>query len=330
METMAPIFILDAARTPFGALGGALRRLPPARLGGTLARGLMARQGGTPGSLSALILGQGVGSGSGPDLAWQVAQEAGLSPARAWTLSAGRRSGLEALLQACEVLQAQGAGLALAGGLESASRAPYLLPSARWGVRLGEASLLDALLQDGPPPSSPVPGPVAPSPQDHPDRLPVPLRDPSGGAWVEVDEDAPPLPPWDCPPGDGAALALLAAGPQAAGRTHRARVLGWTAAGGDTRPREVANALLGTLGLKPEAVDALVVDPLAGSGALDGPTPEVAPIAPGLPHPWGALGAAALLTLLRRLEAEGGRRGLLVLGDRGASTLALALERTTP
>ena len=146
-----PTFILEARRTPFGALGGSLKARTAPELAGALIGPLLA--GLDPGQVEELILGQAVQAGAGPDPAGQAAHLGGLPPGLpAMTLNQGLASGFLAVLMAAR----GGAELALAGGMESASRAPYLLPSARWGTRMGTAPVLDALLGDA---DWPGPGP---------------------------------------------------------------------------------------------------------------------------------------------------------------------------
>jgi len=137
-----PLFVLNACRTPLGALGGSLKALSAPALAGAALRGLLA--GLDPALVEACILGQAIQAGSGPNPAREAARAAGLTRVPAITLNQGHASGLAAVL-----LAAQGdTDLAVAGGMESASDAPYLLPSARWGTRMGSAPVLDALLQD--------------------------------------------------------------------------------------------------------------------------------------------------------------------------------------
>lgn len=147
-----PVYILAAARTPLGAFGGALRPLGAPALGAHALRETLARGPIEPDLVDEVILGCALPACTGGLLARTAALAAGI-PAQvpAHTPCLGAASGLKAIALAAQGLQQGAASFILAGGAESLSSVPYVIPGARWGVRMGEAELLDSLLLDGPP-----------------------------------------------------------------------------------------------------------------------------------------------------------------------------------
>ena len=131
-----------------GALGGTLQAYSAPDLAALVLKGLL--HGTDPEIPWEVILGQAVQAGAGPHPAGAAASKAGLAAGTvACTVNQGSASGLQAIFQAFLSLRAGASQGILAGGMESASSAPYLLPSARWGTRMGSAPVLDALLLDG-------------------------------------------------------------------------------------------------------------------------------------------------------------------------------------
>ena len=131
-----------------GALGGTLKSFSAPELAARILKRLL--QDTDPAAPWEVILGQAVQAGAGPNPARAAAQAAGMAPGTAaFTINQGSASGLQAVFQAALSLQAGTCERILAGGMESSSSAPYLLPTARWGTRMGSAPILDALLLDG-------------------------------------------------------------------------------------------------------------------------------------------------------------------------------------
>ena len=131
-----------------GTLGGSLKPFAASELAAALLQSLVRDL--DPACLGGLILGQAVSAGCGPDPAGAVVRQAGLPEGfPAFTVNQGHASGLRAIIQAASDLRAGEGGLRLAGGMESSSSAPFLLPTARWGTRMGAAPILDAVLRDG-------------------------------------------------------------------------------------------------------------------------------------------------------------------------------------
>ena len=147
---IAPVVILGAARTPLGAFQGAFAGVPAPRLGAVAIRAAVERAGVPAALVTDVFLGQVLQAGVGQAPARQAALQAGLPPAaRCTTIHKVCGSGLEAVVQGRRALALGEADLVVAGGMENMSAAPYLLPKARDGFRLGHQQALDSLVHDG-------------------------------------------------------------------------------------------------------------------------------------------------------------------------------------
>lgn len=147
---MTPIVILSAARTPLGAFQGALASVPAPRLGAAAIRGAITRAGLEPRDVTDVFLGNVLQAGVGQAPARQAALHAGLLPStRCVTVHKVCGSGMESVVLAARALAAGDATIAVAGGMENMSAAPYLLPKAREGFRLGHQQVIDSLIHDG-------------------------------------------------------------------------------------------------------------------------------------------------------------------------------------
>jgi acetyl-CoA C-acetyltransferase len=147
---MNPAVILSATRTPLGAFQGALAGLPAPRLGAAAIRGAVAAAGVAPADVTDVLMGNVLQAGQGQAPARQAALYAGLPEAAACTtIHKVCGSGLESVILAARALAAGDATVAVAGGMENMSAAPYLLPKAREGFRLGHQQAVDSLLHDG-------------------------------------------------------------------------------------------------------------------------------------------------------------------------------------
>jgi acetyl-CoA C-acetyltransferase len=144
------IVILAATRTPIGAFQGALAGVPAPRLGATAIAGAAAQAGLGAVDITDVFMGHVIQAGVGQAPARQAALFAGLSPAtRCTTVHKVCGSGLEAVILGARALAASEGRFVAAGGMENMSAAPYLLPRAREGYRLGHQQALDALIHDG-------------------------------------------------------------------------------------------------------------------------------------------------------------------------------------
>ncbi len=142
--------VLATARTPFGRLGGALASLVATTLGGDAIRNAIARAGIDPADVEHVVMGQVLQAGAGQAPARQAAFKAGLAKTTtAETVNKVCASGMIAVVHAARAIADGDHDVVVAGGMESMSNAPYLLPGARAGYRYGNATLVDAMINDG-------------------------------------------------------------------------------------------------------------------------------------------------------------------------------------
>ena len=142
--------IVSTARTPIGKLSGALASLDAQDLGGVAIKGALERGGVGPEQVDYVIMGQVLQAGQGQITARQAAAKAGVPMSvPAITINKVCLSGVNALYLADQMIQAGDAEVVVAGGMESMTGAPYLLPKARAGYRMGNGELVDSLINDG-------------------------------------------------------------------------------------------------------------------------------------------------------------------------------------
>jgi acetyl-CoA C-acetyltransferase len=146
------VFIVSAARTPIGRFGGALSTVPATELGATAIRAAVERARLDPATIEVddVLMGQVLQAGVGQAPARQAALRAGLPDGTsATTINRVCGSGLKAIMLAAAEIRAGDAELVIAGGMESMNQAPFLLHGARFGLRLGNAQLIDSTVNDG-------------------------------------------------------------------------------------------------------------------------------------------------------------------------------------
>jgi acetyl-CoA C-acetyltransferase len=147
---MADAYLLSAARTPIGKYLGGLSEVPAPALGAVALAEALKRAGADVGQVEEVILGNVLQAGLGQNPARQAALKAGLPESiAAVTVNKVCGSGLKAVMLAAQAIRAGDADLILAGGMESMSRAPYLLFGARAGWKFGDQKVVDAMLHDG-------------------------------------------------------------------------------------------------------------------------------------------------------------------------------------
>ena len=145
---MTDIVILDGARTAIGTFGGSLADVPATTLGATVARAALERSGVEPGQIGHVVYGNVINTEPRDMYISRVsAIEAGI-PAEVPAMNVNRLcgSGAQAVVSAAQALMLGDADFALAGGAESMSRAPYIVPAQRWGAKMGDVKTLDMLL----------------------------------------------------------------------------------------------------------------------------------------------------------------------------------------
>ncbi len=144
------VFLVSAVRTPIGKFGGSLADVPATTLGGICIRAAVDRAELPTDAIEEVLMGQVIQAGAGQAPARIAALKAGLSDSTsATTINKVCGSGLKAIMLAAAQIRAGDMELAVAGGMENMDHAPYLLPKARFGYRLGNGELLDAAVQDG-------------------------------------------------------------------------------------------------------------------------------------------------------------------------------------
>jgi acetyl-CoA C-acetyltransferase len=144
------IVVAGAVRTPIGRFGGGLASLKAVDLGVAAAGEALARAGVGPEAIQETIFGHGRQAGHGPNPGRQVSVKAGVPDSvPAYTVNKACASGMHTITQAARAILLGEIEVALVGGMESMSTTPYLLDTARWGMRLGHQRLLDGMYRDG-------------------------------------------------------------------------------------------------------------------------------------------------------------------------------------
>jgi acetyl-CoA C-acetyltransferase len=144
------IVIVAAARTAVGRFGGSLAKIPASELGATVLRALLERSKLTGEQISEVILGQVLQAGTGQNPARQSVIKGGLGNAvPAMTINKVCGSGLKAVMLAAQAIRDGDAEIVIAGGQESMSMSPHVLPNSRDGQRMGDWKLVDTMINDG-------------------------------------------------------------------------------------------------------------------------------------------------------------------------------------
>nr|WP_072536311.1 acetyl-CoA C-acetyltransferase [Anaerococcus mediterraneensis] len=144
------VVIASAARTPVGAYGGSFKSVSAVELGVIAAKEAIKRAGIEASDIDETVLGNVLQAGLGQNVARQVSLGAGIPKEKpAMTLNMVCGSGLRTVSLAAQMILAGDADVVLAGGTESMSNAPYLLPKERWGARMGDAKVVDEMIKDG-------------------------------------------------------------------------------------------------------------------------------------------------------------------------------------
>lgn len=147
---MAKTVIIGGARTPFGKFGGGLSSLSASELGGIAIKAALERSGVDVGQVDEVIMGNVLQAGQGQVPSRQAARHAGLPwEIKTETINKVCASGLRSVTLADQLIRLGDEEVIVAGGMESMSNAPYLLSKARWGYRMGDAPLTDAMIRDG-------------------------------------------------------------------------------------------------------------------------------------------------------------------------------------
>ena len=144
------VVIISGVRTPIGKFQGSLSDLSAPQLGAIAVKEAVARANVDPQAIDECIMGNVITAGLGQNPARQAALGGGLAPeVGAMTINKVCGSGLKAVALAAQAIQTGNSEVVVAGGMESMTNAPYLLPQARKGYRLGNAQVIDSMVQDG-------------------------------------------------------------------------------------------------------------------------------------------------------------------------------------
>ncbi|EPD51671.1 acetyl-CoA C-acetyltransferase [Paenisporosarcina sp. FSL H8-0542] len=147
---MTKTVILDGARTAFGKMGGALSSLTASDLGGVAIKEALNRAGVAPESVDEVIMGTVLQAGQGQIPSRQAATKAGLPwSVKTETINKVCASGMRAVTLADQLIRLGEEETIVAGGMESMSNAPYYLPKGRFGLRMGDAQMIDGMIYDG-------------------------------------------------------------------------------------------------------------------------------------------------------------------------------------
>lgn len=147
---MAKTVLIDGARTPFGKFGGGMSALSAAQLGGIAVKEALQRSGVEPGDVDEVIIGTVLQGGQGQIPSRQAARAAGIPwEVKTETVNKVCASGMRSITLADQIIRAGDEEVIVAGGMESMSNAPYMLPKARWGLRMGDYEIKDAMVHDG-------------------------------------------------------------------------------------------------------------------------------------------------------------------------------------
>ena len=150
MAALDEVVIISGCRTPVGKFQGSLSDLSATRLGAVVVREAVARARIDPEQVDECIMGNVVSAGLGQNPARQAAIFGGLPPkVGAMTVNKVCGSGLKAVALAAQAVETGNSSIVVAGGMESMTNAPYLLPQARKGYRLGNAQIVDSMVHDG-------------------------------------------------------------------------------------------------------------------------------------------------------------------------------------
>ncbi|MCK2002238.1 acetyl-CoA C-acetyltransferase [[Brevibacterium] frigoritolerans] len=147
---MAKTVIISGVRTPFGKFGGGLSTLTASQLGGIAIKEALVRAGIEGSQVDEVIMGNVLQAGQGQIPSRQAARHAGLPwEVKTETINKVCASGLRSVTLADQIIRLGEEEIIVAGGMESMSNAPYILPKARWGLRMGDGELKDTMISDG-------------------------------------------------------------------------------------------------------------------------------------------------------------------------------------
>lgn len=147
---MREVVIVSAARTPIGAFGGSLAQLSAVDLGTAAAKEAIKRAGINPEIIEEAIIGNVIGAGLGQNVARQISLKAGFNESStAFTVNKVCGSGIKSVALAAQAIMIGDSDVILCGGTESMSNAPHIIPTSRWGQKMGDGKIVDSMIKDG-------------------------------------------------------------------------------------------------------------------------------------------------------------------------------------
>ena len=147
---MKEIYVVNCCRTAIGSFGGSLKDTPAAEMGGIVIKEALNRAGVKPEQVDELMFGCILTAGLGQNVARQVGVKAGLPySVPAYTVGMVCGSGMKSVIEGARSILAGDANIVVCGGTENMSSAPYALPAARWGARMGDGKMVDTMIKDG-------------------------------------------------------------------------------------------------------------------------------------------------------------------------------------
>ena len=147
---MRDIYVVNCCRTAIGSFGGSLKDVPAAKMGAIVVKEALNRAGVAPENVDEVMFGCILTAGLGQNVARQVALGAGLPvEVPAYTVGMVCGSGMKSVIEAARAIACGDAEIIVAGGTENMSAAPYAIPAARWGARMGDNKIVDTMVNDG-------------------------------------------------------------------------------------------------------------------------------------------------------------------------------------
>ena len=147
---MREVYVVNCCRTAVGSFGGSLKDIPAAEMGATVVKEALKRANVNPENVDEVMFGCVLTAGLGQNVARQVCIKAGIpQEVPAYTVGMVCGSGMKSVIEGARSIVAGDADIIVAGGTENMSAAPYTIPSARWGNRMGPGKIVDSMVNDG-------------------------------------------------------------------------------------------------------------------------------------------------------------------------------------
>lgn len=147
---MRKVYVVSCCRTAIGSFGGTLKNTPAAEMGAVVIKEVLAHGGVNPEQVDEVMLGCTLTAGLGQNVARQASIKAGLPvDVPAYTVGMVCGSGMKSVIEAARAIMVGDSNIIVAGGTENMSAAPYAIPTARWGARMGSGNIVDTMVNDG-------------------------------------------------------------------------------------------------------------------------------------------------------------------------------------